>query len=153
MAQSAVEPATPAPVDMAATRQRAWDDSCCQRSSSLLLSSARWMTVSGHGSASASLPRQALGCRLSRFYPWACRWTTTSSGWRWVCVSALTCVSHTHAHAVSSWMLPWHARVGLQVEVQDVTRHGLLNGRRVACDAASPGAVLQGASGSQQVRR
>ena len=122
----------------------------------------RWMIVSGHGSAPASLPRQALGCRLSRFHPWACGWTTTSSGWRLVCASALICVSHTRAHAVSSWM-PM-ARTGWPAsEVQDVTPtiskpfEMVLNRpaqrRRVACDAASPGAVLQGASGSQQVRR
>ena len=38
--QSAVEPSTLAPVDVAATRQRSWDDPCCQRQSTLLLNSA-----------------------------------------------------------------------------------------------------------------
>ena len=38
--QSAVEPATLAPVDLAATRQRSWDDPCCQQQSTLLLNSA-----------------------------------------------------------------------------------------------------------------
>ena len=38
--QSAVEPAALAPVDLAATRQRSWDDPCCQHSSTLLLDSA-----------------------------------------------------------------------------------------------------------------
>ena len=50
--QSAVAPATLAPVDMAATRQRAWDDPFCQRSSSLLLCSAV------DDSERARLPRQ-----------------------------------------------------------------------------------------------
>ena len=38
--QSAVEPAALAPVDLTATRQRSWDDPCCQRSLTLLLDSA-----------------------------------------------------------------------------------------------------------------
>ena len=38
--QSAVEPTTLAPVDLAATRQRSWEDLCCQRQSTLLLNSA-----------------------------------------------------------------------------------------------------------------
>ena len=102
--QSAVEPATLAPVDMAATRQRAWDDSCCQRSSSLLLSSAVDDSGSGHGSAPASLPCQALGCRLSRFHPWPADGRRRHQGGGGSGVSALTCASHTHAHAMSSWM-------------------------------------------------
>ena len=71
--QSAVEPATLAPVDMAATRQRAWDDPCCQRSSSLLLSSAvddserarlRASLTASSGAWLQALPISSVGLRM-----------------------------------------------------------------------------------------
>ena len=85
--------------------------------SSLLLSSA--VDDSERARLHASLTASS-GAWLQALPISSCGWTTTSSGWRWVCVSALTCVSHTRAHAVSSWMPV--ARTGWAAsEVQDVT--------------------------------
>ena len=70
--QAAVEPATLAPVDIAATRQRAWDDPCYQRSS-LLLSSAmddtkrarlRASLTASSGAWLQALPISSVGLRM-----------------------------------------------------------------------------------------
>ena len=110
--QSAVEPATLAPVDLAATRQRSWDDPCCQRQSTLLLNSAvndrekvrlRASLTATSGAWLQALPTSSVGAG----------WTTTSSGavglrlWR-----ANLCEPHVHMRCPCG--CPWHARVVLQ---------------------------------------
>ena len=71
--QSAVEPATLAPVDLAATRQRSWDDPCCQRQSTLLLNSAvndrekarlRASLTATSGAWLQALPISSVGLRM-----------------------------------------------------------------------------------------
>ena len=160
--QSAVRACkTLAPVDLAATRQRSWDDPCCQRRSRhCCWNSAVNDREKARDSAPVSLPRsgawlQALPISSVRL----CGWTTTSSGWLWVCVSAPTCARepHTCTHAVSLWMpvarMGWPAR-----EAQGVTpatrlpaQRRRVAGRDAAC---APGPVRgQGEpAGTQQVR-
>ena len=71
--QFAVEPATLAPVDLAATRQRSWDDPCCQRQSTLLLNSAvndrekarlRASLTATSGAGLQALPISSVGLRM-----------------------------------------------------------------------------------------
>ena len=71
--KSAVEPSTLPPVDVAATRQRSWDDPCCQRSSTLLLNSAvddtdkarlRASLTATSGAWLQALPISSVGLRM-----------------------------------------------------------------------------------------
>ncbi len=71
--KSAVEPSTLPPVDAAATRQRSWDDPCCQRSSTLLLNSAvddtdkarlRASLTATSGAWLQALPISSVGLRM-----------------------------------------------------------------------------------------
>ena len=72
---SAVEPATPAPMDVATTCQRSWDD-CCQRSSTLLLNSAvddrekarlRASLTDTSGAWLQALPISSVGLRMDDY--------------------------------------------------------------------------------------
>ena len=162
--QSAVEPATLAPVDLAATRQRSWDDPCCQRQRSTLLSTVaspcRSPLVDGErqgerppdSRASLTATSGGLASSAADIIGRLADGRRRHPGWLWVCVSAPTCASHTRAHAVS----PVDARgthvVGLQREAQGVTP--LRPAQTTSCGvrAACPGPVLQGTGRTQQVR-
>ena len=62
-------------------------------------------------------------------------------------------VRATHVHVRCPCGCPWHARVGLQEKRRTSPPPRLAQRRRVACNAACPGPVLQGTSRTQQVRR
>ena len=76
-------------------------------------------------------------------------WTMTSSGWRWVCVSGASPVRATHVHMWCPYGCPGHARVGLQAKCWTSPPPWPAQRRRVACDAACSGAILQGTGGPQ----
>ena len=104
--QSAVEPPTLAPVDTVpspqsvsangTTRAASVRRRCCW--------TRRWKTEKDRAFVPVSRPHRELGYKPSRYHRLGREWTMTSSGWRWVCISALTCASHTPVHAVFSWM-------------------------------------------------
>ena len=58
----------------------------------------------------------------------------------------------THVHMRCTCGCPWHARVGLQAKCMTSSQSRPAQRRRVACDAACPGAIPQGTGGPQQVR-
>ena len=114
--QSAVEPAALAPVDLAATRQHSFDDPCCQHSSTLLLDSAVEDRERARLRASLTATSGAWLQALPIASVWACGWMMTSSGWRWVCVTALTCARPHTCTCGCPCGCPGHARVGLQAK-------------------------------------
>ena len=121
--------------------QRAWDDPCCQRLSSLLLSSAvddterarlRASLTASSGAWLQAFPILSVGLRMDDDVV-----IRLAVGLR---LGANLCEPHT----VSLWMPV--ARTGWPgSEVQDSPPPRPAQRRRVACDAASPGAVLKGA--------
>ena len=62
-------------------------------------------------------------------------------------------VRATHVHMRCPCGCPWHAWVGLQEKRRTSPPPRPAQRRRVACNAACPGPVLQGTGRTQQVRR
>ena len=116
-----------APVDLAATRQRSWDDPCCQRQSTLLLNAAVNDREKARLRTSLTATSGAWLRSRCRYHRSACGWTTTSSGWLWVCTSRRQSVRATHVHVQCPCGCPWHARVACKRSAGRHPRHGLLN--------------------------
>ena len=152
--KSTVEPSTLPPVDAVATRQRSWDNPCCQRSTKPLLNPAvddtdkarlRTSLNATSGAWLQALPISSVGLRMDD--------DVIRSGGR-SASSALTCAeSARHVHMRCPCGCPQHARVSLQAKRWMSSPPRPAQQRCVARDVACPGAVLQGAGGTQQVRR